>query len=79
MSAIELTMCWGREIEFCPANQAVYGTDIKSRAQSLYLQSKQARDECGRTVSTRTTPPDGRNPDRCFSNASAVTNGKTST
>ena len=77
MSAIELTMCWGREIEFCPANQAVYGTDIKSRA-SLYLQSTQARDECGRTVSTRPTPPGGRSPGRRFSNASAVTNGKPS-
>jgi hypothetical protein len=41
----------------CPANQAIYNTEVNSCALSLYLQSSQAGEMCKRTVFTRPAPP----------------------
>jgi hypothetical protein len=57
LSGEDILKCRGEDITICPANQAIYSTDVNSRALSLYLQSSQLREMCKRTVITSPAPP----------------------
>ena len=57
LSEVDILQCRGEDIMICPANQAVYGTEVNSCALSLYSQSPHAREVCKRTVTTRPSPP----------------------
>jgi hypothetical protein len=52
----DVLYCRGEDIRICPANQAVYSTEVNACALSLYLQSSYAREMCRRTVTTRPAP-----------------------
>ena len=57
LSEVDVLKCRGEQIKICPANQAVYSTEINSCALSLYLQSSHAREVCKRTATTRRPLP----------------------
>ena len=52
LSEIDVLKCRGEDIMICPANQAVYSTEVNSCALSLFLQPTQTRELCKRTVVT---------------------------
>ena len=54
MTAIDILKCRCEGIVICPANQAVYSTEIDSCPLSLYLQRKDARENA---VIARQAPP----------------------
>jgi hypothetical protein len=53
LTEADVTECRGEQIMICPANRAVYNSEVNSCTWSLYLQSEQARELCRRTVTTR--------------------------
>ena len=57
LSEMDVLKCRGEDIKICPANQAVYSTEVNSCALSLFLQSTQTRELCKRTVVTRPASP----------------------
>jgi len=57
LSEEDASKCRGEHITICPANQAVYSTEVNSCALSLFLQSSHAREVCKRTVTTRPALP----------------------
>jgi hypothetical protein len=56
LSEVDILKCRGADIMICPANRAVYSTEVNSCALSLYNQSLQARELCKRTVINRPAP-----------------------
>jgi len=57
LTEADVTECRGEHIKICPANRAVYNSEVNSCALSLYLQSAHAREVCRRTVTTRRVFP----------------------
>ena len=57
MTEVVILRCRGEGIVICPANQTVYSTEVDSCSLSLYLQRKDAREMCKRTVISRQAPP----------------------
>ena len=50
MKEVDILKCTGEDIVICPANQAVYSTEVDSCSLSLYLQRKDTREMCNSTV-----------------------------
>ena len=57
MTEVAFLKCRGEDIEICPANQAVYSTEVDSCSLSLYLQRKDTREMCNSTVIAAKHPP----------------------
>jgi hypothetical protein len=57
LTELDVTQCRGEHVRICPANQAVYNTEVNSCALSLYFQAAHAREICKRIVTTRRALP----------------------
>jgi len=57
MTDVDILKFRGKDIVICPANQAVYSTEVDSCSFSLYLQRKDAREMCKRTVIAHRASP----------------------
>jgi hypothetical protein len=53
---VDLIKCRGKDFYICPANHAIYSTEINSCALSLF-QSSNHHETCGRRVTTRVPQP----------------------
>jgi hypothetical protein len=53
LSEMDVVKCRSKDIMICPAEQAVYNTEVDLCVLSLYLQSTRARERCSRKVITR--------------------------
>jgi hypothetical protein len=56
LTEMDLVKCHGKDIAICPANHAVYSTEIDSCALSLF-QSTSPQETCGRRVTLRLPRP----------------------
>jgi hypothetical protein len=56
LTEMDLVKCRGKDILFCPADHAVYSTEINSCALSLF-QSTNPQETCGRRVTSRLPRP----------------------
>ena len=57
LTEVDILKCKGEGIAIWPAKLAVYSTEIDSCSLSLYLQRKDAREMCKRTMIARQAPP----------------------
>jgi hypothetical protein len=57
ITEVDILKCRGEDFVICPANQAVYSTEVDSCSLSLYLQRKDAREMCKRTMIAGRAPP----------------------
>ena len=57
LTEMDVVKCRGKDIMICPAEQAVYSTEVDSCALSLYFQSTRARERCKRKVISRPPQP----------------------
>ena len=57
LTEMDVVKCRGKDIMICPAEQAVYSTEVDSCALSLYFQSTRARETCNRKVISRPPQP----------------------
>jgi len=57
LTEMDVVKCRGKDIMICPAEQAVYSTEVDSCALSLYFQSTRTRERCKRKVIFRPPQP----------------------